>query len=79
MDAIALEQLPPDVAELFENAQRRRVVVTRNGVPFALIVGVANKDDEDLQLEFDPEFWRMIQERRRETNYVTLEEFKDRG
>jgi hypothetical protein len=48
MDTIALEQLPRDVAELFETAQRRRVVVTRNGVPFVLIVGVANNDQEDL-------------------------------
>jgi hypothetical protein len=73
---IAFEQLPREIAELFETAQSRRVVVTRNGAPFALIVGVNNKDDEDLQLEFDPAFWRMIQERRKETECVSLEEFK---
>jgi hypothetical protein len=28
-------------------------------------------------LEFDPEFWRMIQERRKETEYVSLEDFKE--
>jgi hypothetical protein len=76
MSRIALEQLPREIAELFEAAQKRRVVITRNGVPFALIVGVENKDEEDLNLEFDPAFWRMIQERRKETDYVTLEEFE---
>jgi hypothetical protein len=61
-----VEQLPQDVAELVEASQRRRVVLTRNGVPYALIVGIEHKDQEDLQLEADPEFWRMIEERRRE-------------
>ena len=65
MKQVALEQLPPDIAELIVAAQNQRVVVTRNGQPYALLVGVENKDEEDLQLEFSPDFWRMIEERRR--------------
>ena len=67
--------LPREVIELVDASQRQRVVLTRNGVPFALIVGVENKDEEDLQLEASPEFWRMIADRRRETTSVSLEEF----
>lgn len=76
MKQVAIEQLPAEIAELMQAAQGQRVVVTRNGQPFALIVGVENKDEEDLELEFSPEFWRMIEERRREPGTVSLEEVK---
>ena len=65
MRQVALEQLPQDISEMFVAAQRQRVLITRDGQPFALIVGVEHKDDEDLQLEASPAFWRMIEERRR--------------
>ncbi len=71
----AVEQLPRELAELVEAAQCERVVLTRNGAPYALIVGVEHKDQEDLQLETSPEFWQMIAERRRETHSIPLEEF----
>jgi antitoxin (DNA-binding transcriptional repressor) of toxin-antitoxin stability system len=71
--SFAVEQLPREVAELVEAAQRQRVVLTRNGAPYALIVGIENKDAEDLELEASPEFWRMIEERRREPT-VPLEQ-----
>lgn len=75
MKRIALEQLPQEIAELIASAQHQRVVITRDGQPYALIVGVENKDEEDLQLEFSPEFWRMIEERRRSNASVPLKEF----
>jgi len=72
---IALEQLPQEVAQLFETAQTERVLITRNGLPFAQMVALENKDQEDLQLETSPEFWQMIEDRRREQSTVSLEEF----
>jgi len=33
-------------------------------------------DEEDRSYMTDPNFWRMIEERRRETSYVTLEQVK---
>src|SRR5205809_367373 len=74
MKRVALEQLPKEIAELIVSAQHERVVVTRNGQPYALVVGVENKDEEDLQLEFSPDFWRMIEERRRSTVSVPLKD-----
>jgi hypothetical protein len=69
-----VEQLPREVAELVAASQRQRVVLTRNGAPFALIVGIENKDEENLELMASPAFWRMIAESRRETDAVPLEE-----
>ena len=35
-----------------------------------------NKDEETSALEFSPAFWRMIEERRRQSASVSLEEVK---
>jgi hypothetical protein len=48
-----------------ESAQHERILVTRNGKLLAVVVGIENKDEEDLRLEASPDFWRMIEERRR--------------
>ncbi len=49
-----------------EDAQRERVVVTRAGVPVALIVGIEGLDEEQLELGSSDDFWRLIAERRQQ-------------
>jgi hypothetical protein len=58
-----------------ELAQSQRLLITRDGQPFALIVGVEHKDDEDLQRETSPAFWKMIEERRGHSTAVSLDDF----
>ena len=65
MKEATIEQLTNDVSGILSAAQRERVLVTSDGRPVAVVVGIANKDAEDLQLETSPEFWRMIEQRRR--------------
>jgi PHD/YefM family antitoxin component YafN of YafNO toxin-antitoxin module len=76
MTKVSLEQLPPEVQALFEEVPSRRILITRNGEPFAVVASVGFKDEEDLELEESPEFWQMIRERRRERASVSLEELK---
>jgi PHD/YefM family antitoxin component YafN of YafNO toxin-antitoxin module len=76
MKKISVEQLPAEMHQVFVDAQQQRVVVLRNGEPFAVIQAVGNKDEEDLDLEESPEFWQMIRERRREKATESLEELK---
>jgi len=45
-------------------AQRERVVVTRDGKPVAVVVGIEGFDTEQLQLATDAAFWALIAERR---------------
>jgi prevent-host-death family protein len=45
-------------------AQRERVVLTRNGKPVAVLVGVQGLDWEQLELGHSDEFWSLIRERR---------------
>lgn len=46
------------------NAQRERIMITRNGKPVVLIIGVEGMDEEQLQLGSSNKFWRLIAERR---------------
>lgn len=46
------------------DAQYERIVLTRNGKPVALIIGVEGMDEEQLQLGSSDKFWRLIAERR---------------
>jgi antitoxin (DNA-binding transcriptional repressor) of toxin-antitoxin stability system len=48
------------------DAQHERVVLTRNGKPIALIVGVEGMDEEQLQLGSSDKFWRLVTERRKQ-------------
>lgn len=72
-----LEQLAQNVPALLEDAQRERVLITRDGKPLAVIVGIENKDEEDFQLEESPEFWTMIESRRQRPT-VPLDEAEAR-
>jgi len=64
MKTIGLEQATLDAC--VSEAQNERVVITRNGKPVALIVGIEGLDTEQLQLGSSDKFWRLITERRKQ-------------
>ncbi len=64
MKTIVLEQATLD--SCVREAQADRVVVTRDGVPVALVIGVEGLDEEQVKLGSSDEFWRLIVERRRQ-------------
>lgn len=78
MKKISEEELSKNASALLDVAQKERVVVTRGGRPMAMILGIEHKDEEDLTLEHDEEFWRMIRERRKEPT-VPLAELKKKN
>ena len=65
MKETTLEQFSKEPQALVEAAQLERILVTRDGKPLALVVGLENKDEEDWCLETSSDFWRMIEERRK--------------
>jgi prevent-host-death family protein len=65
MREATIEELAQQLPALVDASQHERIVVTRNGQPVAVLLGIENKDAEDLRLEAAPEFWRLIEERRR--------------
>lgn len=64
MKTIGLEQATLEVC--VSEAQNERVVITRNGKPVALIVGIEGLDTEQLQLGSSDKFWRLMSERRQQ-------------
>ncbi len=62
MKMVGLEQANLDAC--VQAAQHERVVITRDGRPVALIVGVEGMDEEQLDLGSNDEFWALILERR---------------
>jgi antitoxin (DNA-binding transcriptional repressor) of toxin-antitoxin stability system len=45
-------------------AQSDRIVLTRDGAPVALLIGVAGLDREQIALGGSDEFWHLISQRR---------------
>lgn len=82
MKAISVRNLQQHVRDCVKASQKDRVVVTRHGIPAALIIGVEGSDWETLAMQTNPSFWRIIEQRRKEKT-VSLEEMKrlmtDRG
>jgi hypothetical protein len=58
-------------------AQQERVILTRNGDPIALVVGIAGMDEEQVRLGGSPEFWKLIEESRRQKT-ISREELERR-
>ena len=63
MKTLAVEQATLEVC--VRESQGDRVLVTRDGRPVAMVVGLAGLDDEQLQLGASDEFWQLIAARRK--------------
>ena len=66
MKTVNVRNLQKKIAECVDLAQKERVVVTRNGRPAAILIGVEGQDWEDVVYQTSPAFWKMIEERRKE-------------
>lgn len=79
MKVISLEEATLNTC--VEDAQHERVVITRDGMPVALVIGVEGMDEEQVQLGSSDKFWTLIEERRAQktTSRTELEEKIDRG
>ena len=62
MKIVGLEEATLD--NCIKDAQHERVVITRDGKPVLLIVGVEGMDKKQLELGSSDKFWTLITERR---------------
>jgi prevent-host-death family protein len=65
MAQATIEEFAKDVDGYLTAAQTERIIVTRNGQPLAVVIGMENKDAEDFHYMTSPKFWRMIEATRR--------------
>lgn len=62
MKVMNLERVTLDTC--IRESQSERVVITREGKPVALIVGVEGLDKEQVELGTSDKFWKLMTERR---------------
>ncbi len=62
MKVINLEQTTLDMC--IKEAQHERIIITCNGKPVALVIGVEGMDEEQVQLASNDRFWALITQRR---------------
>ena len=77
MKSVTIRDLQKSLKNHVDISQKDRVVVTRNGHPAAVIVGVEGMDWEDVFFATSPSFWRMIQKRRSEPT-ISFQEMERR-
>ena len=76
MKTISVRDLQKRVKKSVEESQKDRVVITKLGKPAAVLVGVEGEDWEDVVLQTDPSFWKLIRSRRKQET-VSLEELEE--
>ena len=64
MKTLGIEQATLDVC--VRESQGERVLVTRGGRPVAMVLGLADLDDDQLQLGRSDKFWQLITARRKQ-------------
>jgi antitoxin (DNA-binding transcriptional repressor) of toxin-antitoxin stability system len=64
MKVVGLQEAKLEIC--VREAQDERIVLTRNGKPVALLVGVEGMDLEQIELGYSDKFWTLIRERRRQ-------------
>lgn len=71
MKTLGIEQATLD--SCVREAQDDRVLLTRDGRPVAVVVGLAGLDDEQIALGMSDDFWRLITARRQEPSITRSE------
>jgi prevent-host-death family protein len=78
MKSIAAKELKANLDAVLSSAQGERIVISRNGKPCAVLVGIEDYDAEDLRLASSQDFWQMIRTRRTRGRSIPLSEVESR-
>lgn len=76
MKSIELKEAKAHLSRFVDNAQHERILITRRGRPAALVIGVEGHDIERIVLGSDAEFWKMIEERRKQRATLTSDDVR---
>ena len=66
MKTVSIRDLQKTIKKCVDAAQEERIVITRNGKPAALLIGLEGQDWETIALQTSPAFWKLIEMRRKE-------------
>ncbi|UXE63458.1 MAG: type II toxin-antitoxin system prevent-host-death family antitoxin [Woronichinia naegeliana WA131] len=65
MKQLTLEQLSEQLQDYVRSTQGEQILITDNGKPIALLLGLENTNLEQLNLQLSAQFWEMISDRRK--------------
>jgi len=77
MKTISVRDLQKRIRSVIETAQNDQVVITRNGQPVAVVVGVEGADWETVAVETSRCFWKEIA-LRRDQRTISFAEIRNR-
>lgn len=77
MKTISVRDLQRKIKVVMETAQKDQVIVTRNGKPIAVLLGIEGADWETVSVETSKSFWKGIRSRRNQKT-VSLSEMRKR-
>ena len=76
MKVLAMREAKAGLSATLDEAQHERVLITRNGKPSAIVIGVEGHDFEDVLLMSNPKFWEMIEASRKDPTTYSIEEVR---
>jgi len=65
MKQLTLTELSEQLQDYIRSIKDENLLITDQGKPIALLLGIENTDPEQLNLELSAQFWQMISERRK--------------
>lgn len=76
MKVLAMREAKAGLSATLDEAQRERVLITRNGKPSAIVIGVEGHEFEDVMLMSNPKFWEMIEASRKNPTTYSMDEVR---
>lgn len=76
MKVLAMREAKAGLSATLDEAQNERVLITRNGKPSAIVIGVEGREFEDVMLMSNPKFWEMIEASRRDPTTYSMDEVR---
>lgn len=76
MKVLAMREAKAGLSATLDEAQHERVLITRNGKPSAIVIGVEGREFEDVMLMSNPKFWEMIEASRRNPTTYSMDEVR---
>lgn len=75
MKLVSVREAKSHFSACLDESQKKGVVVMNHGRPKSVVIGVEGHDLEDIMLMLDPNFWKMIEARRKQPR-TPLDEFE---
>jgi prevent-host-death family protein len=75
---IPSKKLKSDLEAVLQSSQKERILISHDGKPCAVLVGVEDYDAEDLRLVTSSDFWNLIQQRRTSGRSIPLADVESR-